>query len=167
MVVRVDPGEGAATAPGVPGLVELLERAVLRTVADAQGGGGDDRAPGARGGPGPRGAGEISVALLADADIRRLNREHLGHDRVTDVVAFPLWEEGEPVVGDVYVGLEQARRQAAAEGVPLAEELVRLAVHGTLHVLGWEHPEEASEREASPMYRRQERIVRAVVQTGE
>lgn len=107
--------------------------------------------------------GELSVALLDDPDIRRLNHEHLGHDRVTDVIAFPLWDEGEPVVGDVYVGFEQARRQAAAEGVPLEEELVRLVVHGTLHVLGWDHPEEAAGREASPMYRLQERIVRAVV----
>lgn len=107
--------------------------------------------------------GELSVALLDDPDIRRLNHEHLGHDRVTDVIAFPLWDEGEPVVGDVYVGFEQARRQAAAEGVPLEEELVRLVVHGTLHVLGWDHPVEAAKREASPMYRLQERIVRAVV----
>lgn len=104
-------------------------------------------------------AGEVSLALLGDAGIRDLNREHLGRDRPTDVIAFALWDEGEPVVGDVYLGSDQARRQAEAEGVPVAEELLRLAIHGTLHVLGWDHPEGPGEREDSPMYRRQEELL--------
>ena len=108
-------------------------------------------------------AAEVSLTLLDDEAIQALNREHLGHDRPTDVLAFALWEEGEPVLGDVYVGADQARRQAAELGVPLAEELVRLAVHGTLHVLGHDHPEDARARAASPMYRLQERLVRYVL----
>ena len=103
--------------------------------------------------------GEVSLALLDDGGIRELNARHLGHDRPTDVLAFALWGEGEPVVGDVYVGVEQARRQAAEAGVDPDEELVRLAVHGTLHVLGWDHPEAAEARADSPMYRRQEALV--------
>lgn len=110
-------------------------------------------------------AGEVSLALLDDDAIRALNREHLGRDRPTDVIAFALWEEGETVLGDVYLGLEQARRQAAEEAVPVREELVRLAVHGTLHVLGWDHPAGAGARLASPMYRRQEALV-AEILTG-
>lgn len=110
---------------------------------------------------------EISVALLNDADIRSLNREHLGRDRPTDVLAFPLWADGEPVVGDVYLGLERARRQAKAEEVPLAEELVRLVIHGTLHVLGWDHPEESRLSDDSPMFRRQEELVRVVIEGEE
>lgn len=149
-------------------LVALLERAVRRALTEGEVERYTPPEEGAvrRSEPGGQAVGGLSVALVDDEDIRRLNREHLGHDRVTDVIAFPLWERGEPVVGDVYVGLEQARRQAAAEGVPFEEELVRLVVHGTLHVLGWDHPEEASERGGSPMYRLQERIVRVVVQTG-
>lgn len=104
-------------------------------------------------------AGEISLALLGDADIRAMNRDHLKHDRVTDVISFRLWEEGEPVVGDVYIGVEQAERQAAEAGVSLEEELARLAVHGTLHSLGWDHPDDAEARAGSEMYRRQEEIV--------
>ncbi len=107
--------------------------------------------------------GEVSLALLDDAAIQDLNRRHLGHDRPTDVLAFALWDDGEPVVGDVYVGLEQARRQAGEVGVSLREELVRLAVHGTLHVLGWDHPEEGGARSASPMYRRQEGLVASIL----
>ncbi len=106
---------------------------------------------------------EISLALLDDAAIRALNLEHLGHDRATDVISFALYGEDEPVLGDVYVGWEQAVRQAAEVGVPLLEELTRLAVHGTLHVLGWDHPDPAAARSDSEMYRLQEAIVAAVV----
>ena len=102
---------------------------------------------------------EVSLALLDDEAIQALNRRHLGHDRPTDVIAFALWDEGEPVVGDVYIGVEEAARQAADAGVPREEELVRLAVHGTLHVLGWTHPDAPDERPASPMYRHQEALV--------
>ena len=107
--------------------------------------------------------GELSLALLADPEIRKLNRDHLGHDTVTDVISFALHEPGEAVLGDVYLGAEQARRQAGDEGVPEDEELVRLAVHGTLHVLGWDHPDEGDARLASPMWQRQERIVADVL----
>lgn len=104
---------------------------------------------------------EVSVALVDDESIRALNRDHLGHDRVTDVIAFPLWTEGdERVVGDVYIGLDQARRQAADEQVDWREETLRLAIHGTLHVAGMDHPEEADQRPGCPMYLLQERLLR-------
>jgi probable rRNA maturation factor len=78
------------------------------------------------------------------------------------VIAFPLWAEGEVVTGDVCIGVEQALRQASALGIDAVEELVRLAVHGTLHVLGWDHPESAG-REGSEMWALQERIVAQVM----
>jgi probable rRNA maturation factor len=107
--------------------------------------------------------GEVSVALLDDAAIGSLHEAHLHQEGPTDVLAFALYDEGEPVVGDVYVGIEQAARQAEELGVSLREELVRLVVHGTLHVLGLDHPEEAAARDESPMYRTQESLVRAVI----
>jgi rRNA maturation RNase YbeY len=100
---------------------------------------------------------EVSVALLGDVDIRELNRRYLGKDAPTDVLAFTLGE-GSDVVGDVYVGVEQARRQADEFDVPLREELARLAIHGTLHVLGHDHPE-GPERSSSDMFDLQERIL--------
>ena len=103
--------------------------------------------------------GEISLALLDDQAIRELNRTYLGRDRPTDVIAFALHEEGESVLGDIYVGHEQAVRQAVDMAVPLIEELVRLAIHGTLHVLGHDHPE-TDARFDSDMFRLQERLVR-------
>lgn len=107
------------------------------------------------------GEGEVSVSFVGDDAIAELNRGYLGREGPTDVIAFSLHEPDDPLLGDVYVGYEQARRQARELGVPLAEELVRLAVHGTLHVLGYEHPEGPG-REESELFRRQEAIVREV-----
>ena len=104
--------------------------------------------------------GEVSLTLLDDGAIQALNRQYLSTDRATDVLAFALGP-GPAVLGDVYVGVDQARRQAAELGVPLEEELVRLAVHGTLHVLGHDHPEGAG-REESPMFALQEALVREI-----
>jgi len=106
------------------------------------------------------GAAEISLTLLDDAEIRALNKSFLGHDRPTDVLAFSLGP-GPSLLGDVYVGAEQAHRQAAEFGISLTEELVRLAVHGTLHVAGHDHPE-GEEREQSPMFALQEALVREI-----
>ena len=100
---------------------------------------------------------ELSVTLVDDAEITRLNREYRGKDRPTDVISFSLGSPDQPL-GDVYVGAEQARRQAEALAVPLSEELVRLAIHGTLHVLGHDHPD-GDDRFSSPMYVLQEQLV--------
>ena len=104
---------------------------------------------------------ELSVTLVDDAEIKRLNREYRGRDRPTDVIAFSLGSPEEPL-GDVYVGADQARRQAEALGLPLSEELVRLAIHGTLHVLGHDHPD-GDDRFASPMYVLQEQLLGEVL----
>ena len=101
---------------------------------------------------------EISLTLLDDDGITELNRQYLSKDRPTDVIAFTLGG-GDTVLGDIYVGLDQARRQADDLGLSLDEELVRLAVHGTLHVLGHDHPE-GPERTESPMFALQEELVR-------
>lgn len=110
---------------------------------------------------------EISLTLLDDAAIRALNRDHLDHDWATDVLSFALYAGDEPVLGDVYLGVDQAERQAAEEGVSTVEEIARLAVHGTLHVLGFDHPEESEGRADCEMYRVQEAIVASLDLAGE
>ncbi len=107
-------------------------------------------------------AAEVSVSLLDDAGMAALNARYLDREGTTDVIAFSLGDDGGEPVGDVYLGAEQAARQAAEHGIPLEEELVRLAVHGTLHVLGHDHPE-GPERTESAMFRRQEELVRAIL----
>ncbi|HET9982044.1 MAG TPA: rRNA maturation RNase YbeY [Longimicrobiales bacterium] len=106
---------------------------------------------------------ELSITLLDDAGIAALNERYLGHEGPTDVISFALYDEGEPPLGDVYIGHAQALRQAEQNGVAEPEELARLAIHGTLHVLGEVHPE-GDERLDSPMWRAQERILREVLE---
>jgi probable rRNA maturation factor len=101
---------------------------------------------------------ELSVALLNDTDIAAMNAEYLQHEGPTDAITFALHEPGEPPLGDVYVGVEQAVRQAAEFGATPEHEVLRLAVHGTLHVLGYEHPE-GEERTGSEMFLRQEALL--------
>lgn len=102
----------------------------------------------------------ISVAFVPTRVIRRMNREHLRRDRPTDVIAFGFRATGRgaPVVGDIYIAPDVARESARANVVPVREEILRLVVHGTLHVLGHDHPETAR-RTGSPMWRKQERLV--------
>jgi len=111
----------------------------------------------------------LSVAFVGRGRIRSLNRRYFGRDRETDVVALTMAEarthrrtdarrHSAIVVGDIYVcapvGIAQSRRFGATP----REELRRLLVHGVLHVLGYDHPE-GDRRVASPMWRRQERLV--------
>ena len=98
---------------------------------------------------------EVSVAFVSDDEIAALNERFLAHEGVTDVISFPLHLPGGAPLGDIYIGAEQALRQAPGD---VREELLRLAIHGTLHILGYEHPEGA-EREGSPMYLRQEELL--------
>jgi probable rRNA maturation factor len=105
-------------------------------------------------------AAEISIALVGDDEIASLNQDYLQHEGPTDVISFALHEDGDPPLGDVYVGVDQAARQAAEFGATTAEEVLRLAVHGTLHVLGWDHPVDAGRTE-SEMFTRQEALLRA------
>jgi probable rRNA maturation factor len=108
---------------------------------------------------GPR-EGEVSVTFVTAADIRSLNREYLGHDRPTDVIAFDLGDE-KALIGDVYVCPEVAADNASERGEELRTELLRLVIHGSLHLIGLDHPE-GSGRESSPMFTLQEELLRAL-----
>lgn len=109
------------------------------------------------------GDGAVSVTFLGPTGMRALNRRTFGRGSLTDVIAFPL-SHPPAVVGDVYVCAAAAREAANTLGIPTREELIRLLVHGTLHVLGREHPDGAG-RLRSAMWRRQERYVRALLRT--
>ena len=106
----------------------------------------------------------VSITFVSDRRIAALNARHLQHRGPTDVISFgfaPVGRDG-AVVGDVYVAPEVARRNARAHGQGMREELLRLVVHGVLHVLGHDHPE-SDARYTSPMWRRQERLLRAAL----
>ena len=92
---------------------------------------------------------QLTVVLVDDAEIHALNREHLGVDRPTDVLSFPLFELGDegfpdvPHLGDVVISLDTAARQADAAGRSLETEVATLAAHGLTHLLGYDHSTEA------------------------
>ena len=104
----------------------------------------------------------ISITFLGTETMRRLNRRHKQHDRPTDVLSFALVLPDGRMAGDIYVCRAVAQSNAGIAGVPVREELIRLVVHGVLHVLGYDHPEQKG-REGSQMWRKQEKYVRRVV----
>ncbi|MBA4070525.1 MAG: rRNA maturation RNase YbeY [Gemmatimonas sp.] len=105
----------------------------------------------------------LSVTLVSPSAMARLNRRHLGHAGATDVISFGFTPTpGAGVVGDVYICPDVARANARAAGCGVREELLRLVVHGTLHVLGRDHPADRA-RESSPMWRRQEVLLAGVL----
>ena len=108
----------------------------------------------------------VSVTFVSDQRIAALNRAHLARRGSTDVIAFGFAQRraADAVIGDIYIAPGVARNNAAAHGVSIREEIVRLVVHGVLHVLGLDHPE-GPERTASAMWRRQEQLVRRFVPT--
>jgi probable rRNA maturation factor len=88
--------------------------------------------------------GQVEVILAGDALLKRLNREFTGKNKTTDVLSFPWQESLTPkkrlnYLGEIYISLEQAQRQAKEYGVTGQEELLRLVTHGTLHLLGYDH----------------------------
>lgn len=96
----------------------------------------------------------LGLELTDDATIAELNQAWRQHSGPTDVLAFAAQEEAPPApagaepewleLGDIVISLDTARRQAEAAGHGLREELLFLASHGLLHLLGWDHPDDDS-----------------------
>jgi probable rRNA maturation factor len=102
---------------------------------------------------------EVELSFVADAEMTRLNFDHMRERGPTDVLSFPLHDwvveggrstlsdddgispPGTLLLGDVVIDVDQAVRQAASGGWSVVEEIVLLAIHGTLHLLGHDHAE--------------------------
>jgi probable rRNA maturation factor len=82
-------------------------------------------------------SGEVALVLTGDREVRALNARYRGKDRPTDVLSFP--GPGGGALGDIVISVETAARNAAGAGRTLARELDVLALHGLLHVLGYDH----------------------------
>lgn len=94
------------------------------------------------------GSAEISVKFVSDDEIRELNREYRNIDRSTDVLSFPLGENGEydinndtgaKMLGDIVISIDHAIAQAEEYGHSLEREIGFLTVHSMLHLLGYDH----------------------------
>jgi probable rRNA maturation factor len=99
----------------------------------------------------------VTVVITSDRRIRRLNRIWRGTDKATDVLSFPAGDDPGPArhLGDLVISRETATRQARNEGHSLATELRVLALHGLLHLLGYDH-----ERDSGRMARIERRLRR-------
>jgi probable rRNA maturation factor len=89
--------------------------------------------------------GEVAIVLTDDAALRTLNRTWRGIDKPTNVLSFPApaTANAPRILGDVVIAHETVRREAAADGKPFEHHLAHLAVHGFLHLLGYDHETES------------------------
>ncbi len=97
---------------------------------------------------------EVSLVLADDATVRELNRQYRGQDKPTNVLSFaalddgaPLPAEGPVLLGDVVFAYETTAAEAAAGGKTLSQHLCHLVVHGILHLLGYDHEDDAEAEE--------------------
>jgi len=109
---------------------------------------------------------EVGLRLTDDEEIRTLNRQYRHKDAPTDVLAFasrdvavPKLAEMPLYLGDIVISVETADRQARARSHSVEAELAWLAAHGLLHLLGWDHPDEAS---LGAMLDEQDRLLAAI-----
>jgi probable rRNA maturation factor len=97
------------------------------------------------------GASEACVALSSDAEVRKLNADYRGLDKATNVLSFPapVAPVPQPVrfLGDVVLARETVEREATERGIPFADHLRHLTVHGLLHLLGYDHETDAQAAE--------------------
>ncbi len=104
---------------------------------------------------------EVSVTICNDEYIHKLNKEYRGKDKATDVLSFPILEFDTPEVmtllGDIIISVDTASKQAEEYGNTLERELCFLAVHSSLHLLGYDH--EISEEEEKYMISKQKEIL--------
>jgi probable rRNA maturation factor len=93
---------------------------------------------------------EVSLSFVDDKTIQQLNQKYLGKDKPTNVLSFPL-QEGEftcinpQILGDVVISIDTAQKDATAGGLSLEEEIEFLAIHGLLHLLGYNHEQTTKE----------------------
>lgn len=110
---------------------------------------------------------EISVSVVTNEEIQKLNKEFRNIDRATDVLSFPqltfeeeeiadVNENDEIILGDIIISIEKAKEQAEEYGHSLEREIAFLTVHSMLHLMGYDHMEQEEEKE---MFQKQEEIL--------
>ncbi len=98
---------------------------------------------------------EMNIVFLSKDQIQEMNRNYRNIDKVTDVISFP--DQDENYIGDIFICLDRAREQAVDYGHSIEREIGFLAVHGYLHLLGYDHHTEAEEK---IMFAKQEEILK-------
>jgi len=113
---------------------------------------------------------ELSVVVVGDRTIRRLNRDYLGRDKTTNVISFAM-QEGEfsglnpQFLGDVAISADTAAREAEVGGVGFESRLTFLLLHGILHLAGYDH-ERSGEVEARRMEKKEQELIGILEREG-
>ncbi|WP_044564243.1 rRNA maturation RNase YbeY [Azospirillum sp. B4] len=150
IIVEVEAGDWQAAIPGVEDLVTAAARRALRQALAV-----DAEAL-------PVGDGEVSILLSDNAAVRVLNHQYRGKDKPTNVLSFPMLPEGDGeedgdddvefpegmerppyLLGDIILAYETLMTEAAEQNKPVANHLTHLVIHGVLHLLGYDHIEDA------------------------
>lgn len=103
--------------------------------------------------------GEVEIVIVGDSEIKKLNRNYRGKNKITDVLSFAWQEEGKiktNVLGQIYICYPQIKRQAKVWRVTPKEEFTRMLIHGLLHLAGYDH---GSDKEAKKMFALQESVI--------
>lgn len=99
--------------------------------------------------------GRVDIILVDDAYLKKLHKQWMGDGSATDVMTFPI-EEEPPILGEIYISVDMARRNAGEYGVTLTNELCRLAVHGALHLCGYD---DATDEQRAIMHKLENRYI--------
>lgn len=99
---------------------------------------------------------DVDVSFIADDVMQEANRTYLQHDYTTDVLTFPYDDGGEGIEGEILISLAVAQQQANEYGVTLTNEVCRLAVHGVLHLCGYN---DSTDEERLAMQQREDRYI--------
>jgi len=97
-----------------------------------------------------KGKGRVNILIMDDKAIHKLNKKYRKKDKPTDVLSFHMGEEG--TLGDIAISKETTKRNAKKYGVSYSQESKRLIIHGTLHLLGYDHGKEM--RNAEKIYQK-------------
>ncbi len=106
---------------------------------------------------------ELSIVFTSDKEIAKLNKQYLNRDGPTNVISFPMDDAPcdksiSPMLGDIVISIDTAKRESNSLGEPLEYTLDRLLIHGLLHLLGFDH--ETSESDATRMEQEETRLLK-------
>ncbi|MGH7783735.1 MAG: rRNA maturation RNase YbeY, partial [Candidatus Binatia bacterium] len=110
---------------------------------------------------------ELSVALIGDREMQRLNAQYRGKDYPTDVLSFPVDASVAllpPLLGDVIISVDKATAQARERRRTLEDEMIELLIHGIVHLMGYDH--ERSAKDAKIMTRLEKKILGQLCEQG-
>ena len=107
----------------------------------------------------------VSVAVVTDSKIKQMNAAYRKKDSITDILAFPMEDDEFPqvcksILGEIVISAESAEIQARNMNISFDEEMIRLSIHGTLHLLSYT---DSSTHDARKMIARQEQLVRELI----